>query len=121
MVSEHQSAFDRGHVPAHEVRLVLELHLLLIQAKTCESRHCLVSFQLDFFRDQSLLHLVSHCYNDIIYPYYMSYELPKVISPFLQFSKYMLYWMSGFWLEQVLETFCEAKLIPHVICCRKTG
>ena len=44
MVSEQHSAFDRGRVPAHEIRQVMETSLLLLLAKARAGQHQFVAF-----------------------------------------------------------------------------
>jgi hypothetical protein len=52
---------------------------------------------------------------------YINFELPKVISPSHQFTKYMFYMMTGFWPEQVHQICQELTLLLDVICCRRSG
>ena len=49
MVSEHENAEDRGRLPAHEVREVVETSLCLLENKQREGRHRFVAFNLGFF------------------------------------------------------------------------
>lgn len=131
MVSEHNSAFDRGHVPAHEIRQEMETSLMLLLAKARAGRHQLVAFQLGFYTEKENLHVAARSYTDMITKHYMSYdrfsclyvnyELPKVVSPSEQFTKYMYYQMVGFWSDQVVEISQELTLIPDVIRCRRSG
>jgi hypothetical protein len=131
MVSELHSAFDRGRVPAHEIRQVMETSLMLLLAKARAGRHQFVAFQLGFHTEKENLHVAARSYTDMISEHYMSYdrfsrpyvnyELPKVVSPSEQFTKYMYYQMAGFWPEQDVEISWELTLIPDVIRCRRSG
>ena len=132
MVSEFHSAYDRGRLPAHEVKLAMETSLLLLQAKARAGSHRFVALQLGFFPDQATgSPVASRSYCNMISEHYMSYdrfsrpfvnyELPKVFTPSHQFSKYMYYMMTGFWPEQVQEICRELRLLPDVIRCRRSG
>jgi hypothetical protein len=131
MVSEQHSAFDRGRVPAHEIRQVMETSLLLLLAKARAGQHQFVAFQLGFFIEKGSSHVAARSYHDMISDHYMSYdrfsrpfvnyELPKVVSPSEQFTKYMYYQMTGYWPEQVTDICQELTLIPDVVRCRRTG
>ena len=131
MVFELHSAFDRGRVPAHEIRQVMETSLMLLLAKAHAGRHQFVAFQLGFYSEKANLHIAARSYTDMISEHYMSYdsfshpyvnyELPKVVSPSEQFTKYMYYQMAGFWPEQVVEISRELTLIPDAIRCRRGG
>jgi hypothetical protein len=59
-------------------------------------------------------------YDKISRPY-VQYQLPKVITPDTQFTKYIYHQMTGFWPEQVQEICQELILIPDVIRCRRSG
>jgi hypothetical protein len=59
-------------------------------------------------------------YNRFSHPY-VNYELPKVITPSHQFTKYMYYMMTGFWPEQFHEICQELTLLPDVVHCRRSG
>jgi hypothetical protein len=105
MVSEHNSAFDRGHVPAHEIRQEMETSLMLLLAKARAGRHQFVAFQLGFYTKGNL-HVAACSHTDMISEYYMSYdrfscpyvsyELPKVVSPSEQFTKFMYFQREAF-------------------------
>jgi hypothetical protein len=48
MVSEQENTEDRGHLPAHEVREVVETSLCLLQNKQREGRYRSVALNLGF-------------------------------------------------------------------------
>jgi hypothetical protein len=118
-------------VPAHEIRQVMEISLLLLLAKARAGQHQFVVFQLGFSIDKGSSHVAARSYTDMISAHYMSYdrfshpyvnyELPKVVSPSEQFTIYMFHQMTGFWPKQVNEISWELTLIPDVIRCRRTG
>ena len=137
MVSEEDSAFTRGRIPAHEFRETMDVSFLLLKAKARLSRHHFVMFDIDseatsdFSTQQSMLAVAARAYISMISNHYMSYEkfsrpykfyeLPQVESPHTQFSSHAYYEMTGFWPEQLAEINQELTLIPDVIRCRRTG
>jgi hypothetical protein len=62
-------------------------------------------------------HMLSH---DKVSRSFITYNLPKVVTPTQQFTKYSFYLMTGFWPEQVSAISVELTLIPDMIQCRKT-
>jgi hypothetical protein len=137
MISEEDSAFTRGRIPAHEFRESMNVSLLLLRAKANLSRHRAMIFGIGFDAglcfdtQQSALPMAARAYAQMISCHYMSYdcfsrpykfyELPKVDSPHNQFSSHGYYELTGFWPEQVAEITRELTLIPPVIKCRSTG
>jgi hypothetical protein len=130
MVSEHENAEDRGRLPAHEVREVVETSLCLLENKQREGRHRFVAFNLGFLPNLSYVNIAADCYMNIVSNHilsydkvsrpYVTYDLPKVVTPTQQFTKYSFYLMTGFWPEQVSAISDELTLIPEMIQCRKT-
>ena len=75
MVSEFHSAYDRGRLPAHEVKLAMETSLLLLPAKARAGRHQFIALQLGFFPDQATgSHVASQSYCNMISDHHMSYN-----------------------------------------------
>jgi hypothetical protein len=110
MISEDDSTFTHGRIPAHEFRESMNVSLLLLQAKSNLSRH------------QAMI--LGSCYYmsyDCFSCPYKFYELPKVDSPHNHFSSHGYYGLTGFWPEKVAEITRECTLIPPVIKCRSTG
>jgi hypothetical protein len=68
MVSEEDSAFTRGRIPAHEFRETMDVSFLLLKAKARLSRHHFVMFDIDseatsdFSTQQSLLAVAARAY-----------------------------------------------------------
>jgi hypothetical protein len=130
MVSELDCAFHRGRIPAHLLRDVFKIRLILHLNKASGSRHWYHMLELVFFFQQSSGTIAANIYNNMICCHFMTYgkfsrpfvyyELPKVVTPD-NFSKYMYYQMTGFWPEQITEISNELSLIPAAIKCRRTG
>lgn len=137
MVLEDESAFTRGRIPAHELKITLETSIVLLQAKANQSRNRARMFEMeldcesDVFLQESSLHMAFRSYMSMIRDHYMSYdqysrpykfyELPRVNFPHVQFSAHGYYEMTGFWPEQVDAIVSEFTLIPDSIRCRSTG
>ncbi len=96
MVLEDESAFTRGRIPAHELKITLETSIVLLQAKANQSRNQARMFEMeldcesDVFLQQSSLHMAVRSYMSMIQDHYMSYdqysrpykfyELPRVMA-----------------------------------------
>jgi hypothetical protein len=129
MVSEDHSSFDHGCIPAHEIRQVL-VTVILLQSKLRDSNHRCFLIELVFFPQQSTIDIAAHSYNHLVTEHlsydkiscpFVQYQLPKVITPDTQFTKYIFHQMTGFWPEQVQEICQELILIPDIIRCRRSG
>jgi hypothetical protein len=81
MVSEHESAEDRGRLPAHEVREVVETSLCLLENKQCEGRHRFVAFNLGFLPNLSYVNIAADCYMNLVCNHILSYD--KVSRPYV--------------------------------------
>jgi hypothetical protein len=62
-------------------------------------------------------HMLS--YDKVSHPY-VTYDLPKVVTPTQQFTKYSFYLMTWFWPEQVSAISVALTLILDIIQCQKT-
>jgi hypothetical protein len=126
MVSEHENAKDHGRLPAHEVREIVETSLCLLQNKQREGRRRFDAFNLVFFCFSSVI-IAADCYMKFISSHmlsydkvscpYITYDLPKVVTPTQQFMKYSFYLMTGFWTEQVSAISVALTLMPYMIQC----
>ncbi len=122
MVSEFDSAFDRGCIPAHLVREMMETRLTLLLDKACDSSHRYLMVELGLFPQQTTAHIAVSTFNQMICEHnmsyhkfsrpYVNYQLPPVVTPDAQFSKYIYFQTSGFWPEQCQEISNELTLIP---------
>ena len=136
MVSEHDSAFDRGRIPAlhmWQVREGLEVLLQMHQHNAECRKHLLqAGAPLDL--------LSSHCWTStqqtmdayfvLLSNHYMSYdmwsrprrfyELPAVENVFQQFSVHHFYELTSFWSVQVQEIYQHLALINDRIICPST-
>lgn len=136
MISENDSALRRGRIPAHEMKEVMNVSLMLLRAKANLLRHNIMMLNigldvLSFNTQQSSLPISARAYQDMISRHYMSYDsfsrpykfydLPKVRNPAEQFSSHGFYELTGFWPEQVSEISRELIFIPPIIRCRSTG
>ena len=75
-VSEQDSAFDRGRIPAHEVRAAMVASITLLEAKVGVGRHraCLMMFGCDVEFQQSTVHVAARSYMEMISDHFMSYN-----------------------------------------------
>ncbi len=123
VVLEHESAFDRGRIPAHAIKEVSETRSVQNQALLRESGHRVWLIVLNVYPKSSILIHTVMQFNKMLLDYYMSYdkvsrpfinfELPPVVVPQQQFSKHVYYQFTGFWPEQVEEvTTLFWSLIP---------
>jgi hypothetical protein len=132
-VSEQDSAFDRGRIPAHEVRAAMEASTTLLEANVRVGRHHarLMMFGCDVTMQQSTLHVAARSYMEMISNHFMSYnkfsrpyvffEQPRVDDPTAHFSSHIYYQFTGFWPEQMEEICRELMLLPDIIRCQRTG
>jgi hypothetical protein len=134
MISENDSALSRGRIPAHELKEVMNVSLMLLRAKANLSRHNIMMLNIGsvyFNMQQSSLPISARAYQEMISYHHMSYDsfsrpykfydLPKVRNPAEQFSSHSFYELTGFWPEQVSEISRELIFIPPIIRCRSTG
>ncbi len=133
MVSEEDSAFSRGRIPAHEVRAVMETSSILLKAKAGAAKHHahLILYGCDPYIHQSNIHAACRCYMDMISHHFMSYnkfsrpyiffDQPRVDDPTIHFSSSIYYQMTMFWPEQIEEICQELVLLPDIIKCQSTG
>jgi hypothetical protein len=133
VVSEQDSAFDHGQIPAHEARAAMNTSITLLMAKAGLGRHhaCMLMFDCIVGIQQSTVHVAARSYMDMISDHFISYnkfsrpfifyEQPRVDDPSIQYSSNVYYQLTGFWPEQLQEIFRELTLLPDRIRCRKTG
>jgi hypothetical protein len=81
MVSEHENTEDRGHLPAHEVRKVVETSLCLLENKQREGRHRFVTFNLGFLPNLSYVNIAADCYMNLVSNHMLSHD--KVLHPYV--------------------------------------
>jgi hypothetical protein len=133
VVSEQDSAFDHGQIPAHEARAAMNTSITLLMAKAGLGRHhaCMLMFDCIVGIQRSTVHVAARSYMDMISDHFISYnkfsrpfifyEQPRVDDPSIQYSSNVYYQLTGFWPEQLQEIFRELTLLPDRIRCRKTG
>jgi hypothetical protein len=129
MISEEDSAFTHGRIPAHKFRESMNVSLLLLRAKANLSRHRAMIFGIGFDAgvcfdtQQSALPMAARAYAQMISCHYMSYdcfscpykfyELPKVDSPHNQFSSTFFHLRRPVVLRrQLIELSCTHLLWP---------
>ena len=117
MVSEEDSAFSRGRIPAHEVRAVMETSSILLKAKAGAAKHHahLILYGCDPYIHQSTVHVACRCYMDMISNHFMSYnnfsrpyiffDQPRVDDPTIHFSTSNYYQFTGFLPELIKEIY----------------
>jgi hypothetical protein len=119
MVSENDSAFDRGRIPAHhmwQVRESLETLVLMHQRNADRRKRLLWAGaplellssryrnSLDGLVNNNFLLLTNHYMSyDMWSRPYRFYELPCVDNIYEQFSSHRFYELTGFWPVQVQE------------------
>jgi len=133
MVSEEDSAFSRGRIPAHEVRAAMETSSILLKAKSGAAQHRarLMLYGCDPVFQQSTVSTACRSYMEMISDHfvlynkfsrpYIFYNQPRIDDPAMHFSSTVYYQLSGFWLEQMEEICHEFVLLPEIIRCQSTG
>jgi hypothetical protein len=92
MISENDSAFSHGRIPAHEFKGAMNVLLVLLQAKANISRHKTMRPNIGFEAE-------------------VYFNTQPIASRHI----------TGFWTEQVAENTRKLIVIPPIIKCRSTG
>jgi hypothetical protein len=76
MVSEEDSAFSHGRIPAHEVRAAMETSSILLKAKSGAAQHHarLMLYGCDPVFQQSTISTACRSYMEMISDHFMSYN-----------------------------------------------